>query len=413
MGVFLSFFMNSSFRKLSQEEPQKLKGKRALLRVDFNVPQEDGKILDDSRIKATLPTLRFLMDRGCSVVILSHLGRPKGTVMEKYRLTEVGKRLEELLQKKIQKLDVCIGEEAREAKKSLKNGEILLLENTRFHIEETENILSFAEELTEECDFFVQDAFGCVHRAHASTEGVAHFLPAMMGFLVEKEVDTLKNVFEEKKSPLTLVIGGAKIDTKIGVIHNFLKIADSILIGGGLANTFFNAKGYDVQESLVEKDKAELARKILQEAGEEKCRIVLPRDIIASKEITNEASTRVVHRKNGELLEAGEKILDIGPETIALFKDIIAQSETIVWNGPLGLFEYEPFSNGTKTIANAIASASATSIVGGGDSIDAIHRFAIPEHQFSHISTGGGAMLEFLEGKILPGVSVLRKNTEW
>ncbi|MEI7510885.1 MAG: phosphoglycerate kinase [Candidatus Peregrinibacteria bacterium] len=405
--------MNPSFRRLSNEEPQKLKGKRAIVRVDFNVPQEDGKILDDSRIKAAIPTIHFLLDRGCSVVILSHLGRPKGAVVEKYRLTEVGKRLEELLQKPVKRLEVCIGEEAREAKKSLKPGEVLLLENTRFHIEETENILSFAWELSEECDFFVEDAFGCVHRAHASTEGISHYLPSMMGFLVEKEFEALRGIFEEKKAPITLVIGGAKIDTKIGVIHNFLKIADNILIGGGLANTFFHAKGYDVKDSLVELDKAELARKILQEAGEEKCRIVLARDVVVAKEISNTAETRVVHRKNGEPMEDGEKILDIGPDSIALFEEIIAQSQTIVWNGPLGLFEYEPFANGTLKIAEAIAKSNATSIVGGGDSIDAIHRFGISEHHFSHISTGGGAMLEFLEGKVLPGISVLQRHVEW
>ncbi len=404
--------MDLAYNRLSLQEPQLLKGKKALIRVDFNVPIKDGKILDDTRIKGAIPTLKFLHERGCSIVILSHMGRPKGKVVEELRLNPVAKRLEELMEIPVKKIDVCIGKEAQEAKKNISSGEILLLENTRFYIEETHNISSFARELANDVDFFVQDAFGCVHRAHASVEGVTHFLPSMMGFLVEKEFEALKNVFIERKKPLTLIVGGAKIGTKIGVIENFLPIADNILIGGGIANTFFNAKGYDVKDSLVELDQAQLAQHILQEAGEESCRIVLPKDIIVAKEISETAETRIVHRKNGEILNDGEKILDIGPESIALFQEILAESETIIWNGPVGLFEFSPFAKGTEALGKAIEKNPNKTIVGGGDSVDAIHRFGLKESGFSHISTGGGAMLEFLEGKMLPGISSLRANVE-
>jgi phosphoglycerate kinase len=404
--------MDNAYRRLSLQEPQLLKGKKALIRVDFNVPLKDGKILDDSRITAALPTIRFLHERGCGVVVISHLGRPKGQVKEDLRLDPIAKRLEELLECPVQKMNDCVGAEVKEAKKNLQPGEVLLLENTRFHVEETSNISSFARELAEEVDFFVEDAFGCVHRAHASTEGVTHFLPSMMGFLVEKEFEALKGIFTDRKKPLTLVIGGAKIDTKIGVIQNFIDIADTILIGGGLANTFMNAKGYDVKDSLVELDKAPLALRILQDAGEHACRIVLPKDVVVAKDIAEDAETRIVNNKNGEEMQDGEKILDVGPETIEMYKEIMENSETIIWNGPVGLFEFAPFANGTRELGKAIEQSSATTIVGGGDSVDAIHRFGFNEHHFSHISTGGGAMLEFLEGKMLPGISALRTHLE-
>lgn len=405
--------MDSLYKRLSLQEPHLLKGKKALVRVDCNVPIKDGKIIDDSRIVAAVPTIRFLHERGCSVVILSHLGRPKGQVVEKLRLDPIAQRLSELLGLPVKKSDHCIGAEASEAKKNLASGEILFLENTRFHSGEVHNLMAFSRELAENMDFFVQDAFGCVHRAHASTEGVTHFLPSMMGFLVEKEFEALKGVFIDKKRPLTLVIGGAKIDTKIGVIENFIPLADNILIGGGMANTFFNAKGYDVKDSLVELDKANIACSILQQAGEESCRIVLPRDIIVSKEISDIAQTRIVDINAGEEMEDGEKALDIGPNTIALFNDIIAESHTVIWNGPVGLFEFEPFAQGTKSIAQAVVENKNCTIVGGGDSVDAIHRFNIPEKYFSHVSTGGGAMLEFLEGKMLPGISALRTHIDF
>ena len=404
--------MDQSYRRLSLQEPQLLKGKKALIRVDFNVPLKDQKILDDSRIKGALHTIKFLRERGCAVVILSHLGRPKGHVKEELRLDPVAKRLEELLNSPVKKLNDCIGTEVNEAKKNLQSGEVLLLENTRFHVAETENIASFSRDLAQEMDFFIEDAFGCVHRAHASTEGITHFLPSMMGFLVEKEFEALQKIFTERKKPLTLVIGGAKVDTKIGVIQNFIKLADTILIGGGLANTFMNAKGYDVKDSLVELDKASLARRILQDAGEESCRIVLPTDVVVASEISETAETRIVENKEGELMKDGEKILDVGPKTIEIYRDIMKNSETIIWNGPVGLFEFSPFSNGTKELGKAIEESPAMTIVGGGDSVDAIHRFGLNEHHFSHISTGGGAMLEFLEGKMLPGISSLRVHPE-
>ncbi len=401
--------IDTSYRRLSMQEPGLLHGKKVLLRVDFNVPQdESGAIQDASRILEALPTIRFLHERGAAVMILSHFGRPKGKPDPKYTLDHVARKLEELIGLKVEKMDDCVGEAVRLRKTSLKSGDIVLLENTRFHLGETENLVSFSRELAEGMDVFVQDAFGCVHRAHASTEGVTHFLPSMMGFLLEKEFEALKGVFIDRKNPLTLVIGGAKIDTKIGIIRNFLPIADYILIGGGLANTFFYAKGYDVKDSLVEKDKAEIALKILQEAGEESCKIILAKDVIVAKEISNTAPTRIVHRKNAEPLEDGEKILDVGPESIRLFEEVIAKSETIIWNGPLGLFEYAPFEAGTRAIGQAIADNPNITIVGGGDSVDAINRFQFKHSHFSHISTGGGAMLEFLEGRMLPGISALR-----
>lgn len=399
-------------QKLSSLDPQKIAGKKALVRADFNVPLENGIIQDDSRIRATLPTIRFLLENGVSVVLMSHLGRPEGAVVEEFRMDHIAVRLSELLGKEVKKLQDCIGEEVIAAKRALQPGQVLLLENTRFHLAETENILSFAKELAEGCDFFVQDAFGCVHRAHASTEGVAHFLPSMMGFLLEKEVAMLSGIFEEKKPPLTLLIGGAKIDTKIGIIRNFLKIADNILIGGGLANTFLFAKGEEIGSSLCEKDKAKLALQILQEAGEERCRIVLPKDMLVATEISNTAQTRNVATETGGI-HSDEKILDIGEASKKHFIEILQESHTIVWNGPVGLFEYAPFEKGTKEIAEAMASLRATTIIGGGDSVDAIHRFGIPEEKFSHVSTGGGAMLEFLEGKTLPGIAVLRDRPDF
>lgn len=404
--------MDSAYKRLSLQEPQLLKGKKALIRVDFNVPMKDGVIEDDSRIVGALHTLKFLHERGCAVVILSHLGRPKGKKVESLCLDPIAKRLSELLGIPVRKIDDCVGEEVQNAKKTIQPGEIIMLENTRFHLAETENFASFSRELAEDMDFFVQDAFGCVHRAHASTEGVTHFLPSLMGFLLEKEFEALKSVFTERKKPLTLVIGGAKIDTKIGVIRNFLPLADTILIGGGLANTFFHAKGYAVEDSLVELDKAEIAKNILQEAGEESCKIVLPKDIVVAKEISDTAQTRIVHRKNGEPMEKGEKILDIGPESIAQFQEILLESQTIIWNGPVGLFEFSPFSAGTKSVGQAVEKNTGITIVGGGDSVDAINRFGFSHTHFSHISTGGGAMLEFLEGKMLPGISALRAHME-
>ena len=412
MSIQNSVILDNAYRRLSNQSKDLLKGKKALIRVDFNVPITDGKIDDDSRIKGALPTIQYLLENNCSIVILSHLGRPKGKIVEKLRLNVVAERLQELLGKNVTKLDACIGESVQNAKKNIKSGEILLLENTRFYSDETHNLAPFSRALAANMDFFVQDAFGCVHRAHASVEGVTHFLPSMMGLLVEKEFEALKSVFVNKKKPLTLLIGGAKIDTKIGVIRNFLSIADTILIGGGLANTFFNAKGYDVKDSLVEIDKASVALSILQDAGEEACQIMLPRDFVVSKEISETAETRILNRKEGEQMKDGEKILDIGPDTIRRFSEVIANSQTVIWNGPAGLFEFSPFANGTKKLGQAIADNNNLTIVGGGDSVDAINRFGFDENKFSHISTGGGAMLEFLEGKMLPGISALKKDIE-
>ncbi len=408
-GIFFFHHTKMPLRKLSGLDTMKLDGKKVLVRADFNVPMKDGVILEDSRIKKVIPTIEFLLKHGAAVILLSHLGRPKGKVVEELRLGPVQKRLSEYLKMEVKKTNDCVGIEAMNAKKGLKPGEVLLLENTRFYLAETENLRPFAGELANDCDLFVQEAFGTVHRAHASTEGVAHFLPAVKGFLVEKEVKMLKSGFEHPKHPLTLVIGGAKIDTKIGVIRNFLPVADTILIGGGLANTFLYAKGFEIGQSLCEKDKAEIAQHILMEAGENKCRILLPKDVVVTKEEVSDHAKR----ENVPVQDVYEdnKILDIGEDTIKRFTEVIKESKMIIWNGPLGLFEYAPFAEGTKRVAEAIRDAkNAVTLLGGGDTVEALRKFDIPEESFTHVSTGGGAMLEFLEGKVLPGLAVLKEQ---
>jgi len=396
-------------RKLSDIDTSKLKGRKILMRVDFNVPLKDGKITEDSRIRKVLPTIHYFIDHGAAVILMSHLGRPKGVVDETLRLDPVAKRLEELLGRPVKKMNDCVGLEVMHAKEALQPGDVLLLENTRFYLPETENLRPFAGELAHGCDLFVQEAFGTIHRAHASTEGVAHFLPSVKGFLVEKEVEMLKKAFDQAEHPFTLIIGGAKIDTKIGIIRNFLSIADNILIGGGLANTFLYAKGLGVGESLCQKDKADAARQILMEAGEQKCRILLPKDVVVATEVSSNTATKVIPR---EEVQANEKILDIGPQTIKNFKEVITDSKLIIWNGPMGLFEYSPFAEGTRQIAFALRDSKAVTILGGGDTVDALMAFDISEESFTHVSTGGGAMLEFLEGKVLPGLVVLREQVD-
>lgn len=394
-------------QKLSGLLPSQIRGKTILMRVDFNVPIKDGKITEDSRIRKAVPTISHLLEHGAGVVLMSHLGRPKGRVVEHLRLDAVAQRLGEILARPVQKMNDCIGTEVMEAKKTLQPGEVMVLENTRFYRPETENLRPFAGELAQGCDLFVQEAFGTIHRAHASTEGVAHFLPSVQGLLVEKEVEMLNKTFDQPQHPLTVIVGGAKINTKIGIIHNFLSVADTILIGGGLANTFLHAKGLPVGGSLCQKDKVEVARQILMEAGEQKCRIVLPSDVVVSDEIARDAQTQnvVVDDVDNE-----HKILDIGKNTAREFAQIIRDSQMIIWNGPMGIFEYPPFAGGTKTVTEAVRDSGAVSLLGGGDTVDALREFGIGEENFTHVSTGGGAMLEFLEGKILPGLAVLKSQ---
>ncbi|MBI5414170.1 phosphoglycerate kinase [Candidatus Peregrinibacteria bacterium] len=396
-------------RKLSDLEKSKLQGKKVLMRVDFNVPLKDGIIADDSRIRKTLPTITYLLENGAALVLMSHLGRPKGKIIEELRLDPIAKRLSELLKKPVQKMNDCIGEDVRNAKKNLQPGEIMLLENTRFYLPETENLRPFAAELASECDMFVQEAFGTIHRAHASTEGVAHYLPSMKGFLVEKEVDILTSTFKNPEHPLTLVIGGAKIDTKIGIIHNFLSIADNILIGGGLANTLLFAKDLEVGGSLCEKDKLKIAQRILMDAGEQRCKIYLPRDVVVAK---SEEDASTLRNIPVDQIAVGEKIFDIGEKSRENYAAVIKNSKMVIWNGPMGLFENPLFANGTRKIAEAMRDSEAKTIIGGGDSVEALAQFGISEESYTHVSTGGGAMLEFLEGKVLPGLVVLKEQVE-
>ncbi len=372
------------------------------MRVDLNVPMQDGEITEDSRIQKVIPTIQYLLDRGAAVILMSHLGRPKGQVVEELRLDPVAKKLSKLLQKKVQKTNETIGEKVNAKKEKLFSGEILLLENTRFHPEEVENDYGFAKELATHVDLFVQEAFGTAHRAHASTQGIMRFLPSYIGFLIDKEVEMLGRVMESPDHPLTVVMGGAKIDTKIGVIRNFFDIADQILIGGGLANTFLAAQGYEIGKSLYQADKMETARQILQEAQEKNVELLIPEDIVVAEEISEKA---LITHKNIKEVQPSEKILDIGPVSAEKFSSILLEAKMIIWNGPMGLFEYTPFLEGTKRVADAIRAANAVTLLGGGDTIKALTKLHMQEDNFTHVSTGGGAMLEFLEGKNLPGMS--------
>jgi phosphoglycerate kinase len=387
-----------------------LSGKRVLMRVDFNLPIKKGKVADTTRIEEVLPTIKYLLEQNVRLILLSHLGRPDGKFVEELRLAPVAAELEKLLGHKVKQATDCIGESAKAVTASLQPGEVVLLENTRFYPEEEENDPKFSEALASLGDIFVQEAFGAVHRAHASTAGIAKFLPTVAGFLVEKEVRELGQVFEQPAKPLVLIIGGAKIDTKIGVLRRFSEIADTILVGGGLANTFLAAEGFEVGASLCEKEKFVLAREILAEAKAKGCSFVLPSDVVCADAKAEFSDSTPAHNLSSEKLSADLKILDIGVETQKRFSEIISKAGTIVWNGPVGLFEYKPFAGGTRTVAQACASTSAQTLLGGGDTIEAIKLFGIPFSKFTHISTGGGAMLEFLEGKKLPGIEVIEKE---
>ncbi len=388
------------FRTLA-EAP--VESKTVLLRTDFNLPIKDGKVQDDTRLRESLPTLQELIRRGAKVVIVTHLGRPKG-VTEDLRLDLVASTLSSLLGQTVQKLSDCIGPEVKAAIAGMKGGDVLLLENVRFHPEEEANDPVFAKALAEGCDLFVNDAFGTIHRAHASTVGVTQFLTAYAGLLVAREVDVLSGILENPKKPVTLVAGGAKIDTKIGILEKFLNIADTFLIGGALANTFLAAQGYGVGTSLCENDKITTAKQFLEQAATLGKKVLLPVDVMIATDITPGVTVSEVEVN---AVPGDQKILDLGTQTIALFVAALQDSRTILWNGPMGLYENPAFEKGTRGVAEAIAETSASKVLGGGDSIDAINHFGIPHDKYTHISTGGGAMLEFLEGKMLPGVQVL------
>lgn len=380
-----------------------LAGRRALVRVDFNVPLDEGRVVDDTRIRAALPTITYLLDQGCSVVLMSHLGRPKGQVVEDLRLTPVAARLAELLGRPVATTADCVGPEAARAAAALRRGEVLMLENLRFHDEETANDPGFAQQLASLGEVYVNDAFGAAHRAHASTEGVTHFLPAVAGLLMTKELEVLGRLLREPARPFVVVLGGLKVSDKIGVIRHMLSTADTVLIGGAMANAFLAAKGFEVGASKGAGDEVAVAREILAEAASTHGRLVIPDDVVVAQEAAAGAETRVVPADG---ISAGEMALDIGPQTVAEFTRLLRGAGTIYWNGPMGLFEIAELAAGTRAVGEAIAGAAAVTVAGGGDTVAAVRAFGL-EGRLTHVSTGGGASMEFLEGRALPGVEAL------
>jgi phosphoglycerate kinase len=381
-----------------------LKGKKVFVRVDFNVPLEEGKITDDTRIRETLPTIRFLVDAGAKVILASHMGRPNGQVAEELRLTPVAARLSELLGKPVVKADEAIGEAVQAQVAKLNNGDILLLENVRFYEGEEKNDPALAKAFADLADLYVNDAFGAAHRAHASTAGIAQFIPAVSGLLMEKELDVLGKALIRPERPFTAIVGGAKVKDKISVIENLLNLADNIIIGGGLSYTFLKAQGYEIGNSLVDNSKLELALTFLQTAKDKGVNFLLPVDIVVADAFSKDANTQIVAVDG---IPTGWEGIDIGPKTSALYAETIAKSKLVVWNGPMGVFEIEPFSHGTRAVAEACATTSAYTIIGGGDSAAAVEKFHLAD-KMDHMSTGGGASLEFMEGKALPGVVALQ-----
>ena len=381
-----------------------LKGKRVLIRVDFNVPLDENlNITDDIRIRAALPTIKYALDKGAKVILMSHLGRPDGQVKEELRLAPVAKRLRELLNKPVLALKDCIGDDVKKSVAAMKAGDVILLENLRFHAEEEKNDPDFAKKLASLGDIFVNDAFGTAHRAHASTEGVTHYLPSVAGFLLEKEIEYLGNAVDNPKRPFVAILGGAKVKDKIKVIDNLLNKVDALLIGGGMAYTFLKVQGKTIGSSKLDKDGLETAKSALEKASKKKIPILLPVDHIVADKFDANADSKLV----GADIPDGWMGLDIGPKTIKLFEEKLKSAKTIVWNGPLGVFEMDKFAKGTEDIAKFIASLKGvTSIIGGGDTAAAMAKFKL-EDKMSHISTGGGASLEYLEGRGLPGIDAL------
>ncbi len=380
-------------------------GRRVLVRVDFNVPlDKSGNVSDDTRIRAALPTINYLTEQKAKVILISHLGRPKGRVDQKYTMDPVAKRLSELMGRAVMKVDDCIGDAPQAAIERMEGGDVVLLENVRFYPEEEKNDEKFARQLANLADIFVNDAFGAAHRAHASTEGVAEFLPAVAGFLMEKELEMLGRLLANPERPFAAIIGGAKVSDKIAVISNLLDKVDILIIGGGMANTFLKAQGYDVGKSLLETDKVDLAKGLMGEAKNKGVKLLLPVDVVVALAAAPDSEQKTVPV---DQIPAEWMALDIGPESIGRFAEALKTAKTVVWNGPMGVFEMKPFARGTEATARVLAEIDATTVIGGGDSVSAVKKAGLAD-KMTHISTGGGASLEFLEGKELPGVAALQ-----
>ena len=380
-----------------------VKGKKVLVRCDFNVKMEDGVITSDKRIVASLPTIQYLLDNGAKLILCSHLGRPKGEFKPEFSLAPVAVRLSELLGRPVKMAKDVVGESAQALAADLKEGEVMLLENVRFHAEETKNDPEFAKKLASLADIYVNDAFGSAHRAHASTTGVADYLPAVCGFLIQKELEYIGGALENPRRPLVAILGGAKVSDKIGVITNLMEKVDTLIVGGGMAYTFFAALGHTVGTSLLEADKIDLAKEMMEKAKAKGVKFLIPIDNVVGKEYKEDTEYQIV---DSDDIPDGWMGLDIGPKSTELFANAVKDAGTVIWNGPMGVSEWEHFANGTIGVATAIAESNAISIIGGGDSAAAIQKLGFAD-KMSHISTGGGASLEFLEGKELPGVAAL------
>ena len=382
-----------------------IKNKRALMRVDFNVPMADGKVTDDKRIRAALPTIQYVLDQNASLILMSHLGRPKSASDSRFSLRPAADVLSTLLARPVKMAPDCVGPEVETMAKGLKSGEVLLLENTRFHPEEEKNDLDFAKQLASLGEVYVNDAFGSAHRAHSSTEGVAHFLPAVSGFLMEQELEYLGRAVANPEHPYIAILGGAKISDKIDVVESLLSKADKLIIGGGMANTFLAAQGLNMQDSLVEESSLETAKAIMAKSAD---KLILPVDAVIADKFAEDANAQVV---DVDKIPAGWRMLDVGPKTVSVYQAALSGAKLIVWNGPVGVFEMPKFAEGTSALARMLAESNAVTVIGGGDSASAVKKAGVAK-QMTHVSTGGGASLEFLEGKELPGVAALMDKSQ-